>query len=607
MYVKRRYICSWFFGKFLLLNLGLFAVTSISLSARSQNIPTDVPNPVTPLPSQPEAPKPLLSPEELLQISPSAPIPPQINIPGNLVVERFDFVGNTEGVFSQVKLREELKDFTSSRNNQIPITFAQLLQAASKITNLYIQEGYVTSGAYIPAQTLTGCFLKPEQTPKNCFVKIQIVEGSLQEIRIVREQKSKRDLNDNYVRSRLDLATAKPLNVRRLQEALQLLQLNPLIAKVSAKLSAGTTVGKNLLEVEIKEADSFSTRIIVDNSRNPSVGSFRRGLEIAEANLTGLGDNLKIAYDNTNGSNAIDTTYSIPINPHNGTISFSYGDTQSNIIEPPFDDLDIDANSRNMEITLRQPIVQNANQKFTQELALGLTLARRESNTSISGVDFPISLGADTQGNTRISAIRFFQDWKRSSAEQVFLARSQFSLGVGAFNATINDKAPDSRFLAWRGQLLWLRLLGSQTSNQGLTPKLLLRSDVQLATRTLLPLEQFTLGGIFSVRGYRQDALFSDNGVFVSADLQLPIYSTNNGKNVLQIIPFVDIGTVWNSSSRNSPNTNTLASVGLGLQWQMGERFTARFDYGIPLVDIESRERTWQEKGAYFSMQYNPF
>jgi len=49
--------------------------------------------------------------------------------------------------------------------------------------------------------------------------------------------------------------------------------------------------------------------------------------------------------------------------------------------------------------------------------------------------------------------------------------------------------------------------------------------------------------------------------------------------------PFVDVGTTWNSFGR--VQTNTLASVGLGLRWQQGDRFTARLDWGIPLVEVD--------------------
>jgi hemolysin activation/secretion protein len=35
-----------------------------------------------------------------------------------------------------------------------------------------------------------------------------------------------------------------------------------------------------------------------------------------------------------------------------------------------------------------------------------------------------------------------------------------------------------------------------------------------------------------------------------------------------------------------------LVSVGLGLRLQLSDRFTARLDWGIPLVDLSTRQRT---------------
>jgi hemolysin activation/secretion protein len=106
------------------------------------------------------------------------------------------------------------------------------------------------------------------------------------------------------------------------------------------------------------------------------------------------------------------------------------------------------------------------------------------------------------------------------------------------------------------------------------------------------------------VRGYRQDALLTDNGAFASAELRVPVYRDESG--VLQLTPFVDAGTVWNSGGKDSPNPNTLVGAGVGLRWQSGNRFSARLDYSIPLVNVESEKRTWQENGLYFSVEYNP-
>ncbi|MEI2577446.1 POTRA domain-containing protein, partial [Scytonema sp. PRP1] len=128
-----------------------------------------------------------------------------------------------------------------------PITFDQLLQAANKVTELYPKKGYITSGAYIPSQEI-----------QSGTVKIQVLEGRLEEIKV---NIAKGRLNPNYVRSRIALAASKPLNINRLQEALQLLQLNPLIESLDAELTAGTKPGADSLEVTVKGSENVCHRI----------------------------------------------------------------------------------------------------------------------------------------------------------------------------------------------------------------------------------------------------------------------------------------------------------------------------------------------------------
>jgi hemolysin activation/secretion protein len=544
-----------------------------------QDVQPPVPSPLPP----PEVPQPLPPPAELFP--PSVPTPtPEEPLPGNfpqtIVVERFEVVGST--VFSPEELALATAEFTKR-----PISLTEVYQARSKITDLYVQNGYITSGAYIPPQTI-----------QSGVVKIQVVEGKLEDIQIT----GNRRLNANYVRSRLAIATSAPLNRQRLLEALQLLQLNPLIQNVSAELSAGSRSGVSLLEVKISEAKTFSSQIVLDNGRAPSVGSFRRRLQLNEANLLGLGDALSLGYTNTDGSNSFDASYTLPLNARNGTLSLNYGITSSNVIEPPFDFLDIESASRYYELTFRQPIVQTP----TQDFALGLTASRRESDISWRpefGPPSVLSPGSDEQGRTRVSALRFFQEWTSRNSREVIALRSQFNLGLDVLNPTINQIAPDSRFFSWQGQAQWARLLAPETL-------LLLRLNTQLASTTLLPIEQIGLGGQDSVRGYRQDYLLTDNGTFVSAEVQVPILRLPQIDSTLQVIPFVDFGVGWNSSGRENPENpdpNTLAAVGLGLRWSQGDRFTLRLDWGIPLVSVDSNDRTLQENGLYFSLFYNPF
>jgi len=78
------------------------------------------------------------------------------------------------------------------------------------VAQLYIDQGYITSGALIPPQTFRGG-----------VVRIQVVEGRVEVIGVT----GTRRLSRRYVRSRLRRATSKPLNRNCLLEALQLLLL----------------------------------------------------------------------------------------------------------------------------------------------------------------------------------------------------------------------------------------------------------------------------------------------------------------------------------------------------------------------------------------------
>lgn len=546
------------------------------------------PSPASPLPPRPTLPPPAppLPPEVLPQPAPPAPtleVPPRVSppgqlvpgaVPGTIVVQQFDVVGST--VFSAAELATITAPFTNR-----PITFAELIQVQEAITKRYVDRGYLTSGAIIPPQTL-----------EQGVVLVQIVEGEIEEIRVT----GTRRLNPNYVRSRLAIGAKQPLNQRQLLAALQLLQLNPLIQSISAELASGTRFGANFLDVRVTEANTFTAQVELDNNRSPAVGSLRRGARISEANLLGQGDSLQVGYANTDGSNVIDFAYAYPVNARNGTVSVDFQKSFNRIITEPFEPLEIRANSYNINLSFRQPIIETP----SRLVALGVSAYRRESQTSILDVPLKLSAGADEKGNTRISSVRFFQEWVERGSQFVLAARSEFNFGVGAFNAELDSPPPNGRFVQWRGQLQWVRQFAPDTL-------LVMRSDVQLSDRAVTAFDQFSIGGQNSVRGYRQDFLLADNGVLASAEFRYPVWRFKPGWGVIQVVPFVDLGNVWNSSAQAQPDPHFLASVGLGLRWQQSNRFSFRLDWGIPLIAVDSAKNTWQEKGLTFSLIYNLF
>jgi hemolysin activation/secretion protein len=572
------------FNYFYPIAIALISIYPSLVSAQTPTLPA--PDFQRPAPTPSEPPQPILPPlQEILPVTPTPNLPNQIppvsEFPEKITVQRFEVNGST--VFSAT----ELSKITAPLTNK-PIDFAQLLQVANDITQLYTSKGYVNSGAYIPGDQSFG--------KEGAVVKIAIVEGSVEDIVITGNQR----LDPNYIKSRIALGAGKPLKIDRLIERLQILQQDPLIKSLATELTAGKTPGTSVIQIKVAENPTWIAGVTIANNRTPSIGEIQALFNITQTNLTGLGDGLNLSYGKSEGSNSLDLNYNLPVNPNNGTVRLQYSTSNSRVVESPFDRLDINGTAQDIALSYRQPLLQTPSQEF----ALGVTLNHRVTDTgylrAVIGdrIGYP-SPGANANGVTRLTAIRFSQDYVTRDTQQVFAARSQVSVGINALNSTNNSSSPDGKFLTWRGQAQYVRALAPNSI-------FLAKVESQLADRPLVPLEQIGFGGQDTVRGYRQDLLLGDNGVLASIEARFPLFSTPDRSQLLQIAPFFDMAWIGNKPGNTpSPRVNTIASTGVGLRYQTGDNFSAKLDYGIPFTAIEGGRRTGQEKGFYFSLNYN--
>lgn len=542
----------------------------ITLPANTPDtIEQTLPNPsdlTPPLPT--ESPTP--PPEPSLQ-TPPIPQPPEVTSPSTA---RFPI--KTIEVLGSTVLDDKIAALIQPLENQ-DVTFEDLINLRSAITQLYIDNGYITSGAFLPNN----------QALSSGIVKIQVVEGELEQIKITGLKR----LQEGYVRRRLELAVTQPLNRQQLEEALQLLQLDPLLEQVNAELTVGSTPGRNTLLVNVTEARAFYAGVAVDNSRAPSIGSLQGTVLATHDNLVGFGDRFSAEYGITEGLNLYNLNYTIPLNAHNGTLSLGYNNGDSRIIADQFQELDLRSETHTISASFRQPIVRSPQ----TEVALGLGFDRRHSQTFIlDDIPFSFSIGPE-EGEANVTVVRFSQDWVNRGATRVLAARSQFSLGLDAFDATINDTGTDGEFFSWLGQFQWVQRLSP-------TIILLTRINAQLTPDSLLPLERFSMGGVATVRGYQQNQFVADNGILGSVEVRIPL--TSDARR-LQLIPFFDIGTAWNNEGLD-PDPATIASLGLGLRWLIGSSLDLRLDYGIPLIEVNNEGNSLQENGLYFSLRYQP-
>lgn len=236
------------------------------------------------------------------------------------------FIKDIQVLGNTVLQTEINKLIQESRLKYRTATFEDLVCLRSRITNLYLENDYITSGA----------FLVNNQDLSQGIVQIQIVEGEVETIQI----SGLKRLKENYIRSRLSRAASKPLNRASLERELQLLVLNPLIANVNAELTAGKQAGSNILLLELREADAFSTVLAIDNYRSPQIGEIQGTINLTHNNLLGFGDRINAQYGITEGLNILNSSYAIPLNNYDGTLILGYDNSDSDIVEEQFRDLD---------------------------------------------------------------------------------------------------------------------------------------------------------------------------------------------------------------------------------------------------------------------------
>ncbi len=489
--------------------------------------------------------------------------------------------GNT--VFTEAEIDQVTKPFKGRT-----LTTDDLERLRLALTLLYVNRGYITSGAIIPDQDVT-----------LGVITYHIVEGTVARIDV----EGTAWFRDGYLRDRVKLGIKTPFAITPLQERLQLLQQDQRLERINAELRPGDRRGESVLNLRVKEASPWKAWLDFNNHQTPVVGAERGLATIAHQNVTGHGDAFSFTYGRSRGVNPIiDTSYTIPVNRYDTTLSAYYRRNDFLVVDQSFRFLDLKADAEIFGITLRQPLYKT----LTDEFAVAITGERLYNKVTSAfdqaGLPSLFIPGSSDTGVNTVSALRFIQEYVHRTSNSVIAVRSRFSIGLDVIGATNNSgPLPDSQFFSWLGQVQGLRRLDDWGGLQ-----LLGQMSLQLANDRLFPLEQVPVGGRFSVRGYRENTLIRDNAFLASIESRIPLLAFPSGEPRLQFAQFADVGRAWNAKG-GTPDPQTLASVGLGVRWSLLPQERARVElyWGQPLNHVPHPPGNLQDHGIHlqFVMQ----
>jgi len=490
------------------------------------------------------------------------------------------------------------------------VTSAELQELRLELSNLYLEDQYVSSGVILPDQSVS-----------DGVIYYQAIEGELSRIEIEGDP----HISDRYLEKRLARHIEYPVKIADVQYALQYLQNDSNILRLDASLAPGDELGDSVLRVSVDEPTRFEFGVGTNNHRATSTGETEANMYWRSRNWAGIGEVINVVTGVSDGADNTSVSFSIPISPRNTSLQIYAGDSDSSIVEARLRDLNIESVTETRGIQVSHPFVD----RLDKTLTISLGYESRHSESTLGGIPFSLSPGAiDGVAETNVGVLSF--DWTGRGDDHVLATRVTLRHGDDYQDATIftppaqdqeflppfNPTGADGRFDLVRTQFLFLRRMGRNGRSQ-----FVVRSSGQFSSDPLMSIEKLAIGGVNTVRGYPENFWVRDNGVAASIEFRLPLTGSGdaNGPGSLSLVPFIDYGRAWDevdtdtiSPVRDTSKANSITSAGLGIVWASRRGLRAELfwgaeineDLGAGVDPRDSRESNLQDDGIHFSLSY---
>lgn len=244
---------------------------------------------------------------------------------------------------------EEIAAVTSSYEGR-NVTNAELQELRLALSNLYLENNYVSSGV-----------LLPDQSVENGIIYYQAVEGVLSRIEVTGDPV----ISKGYIQSRMRRQIQEPVSIDNIQYALQYLQNDPNISRLDAKLAPGDSPGQSVLLVEVDEPTRFEFGTGFSNHRATSTGEEEGTVYLRTRNLTTFGEVMTFSTSVSDGADNKSLGIAVPITRRNTSLQIYASDSDSAIIESRFLSLDIESITETRGIRLTHPFIDKLNRTFS--------------------------------------------------------------------------------------------------------------------------------------------------------------------------------------------------------------------------------------------------
>ena len=435
---------------------------------------------------------------------------------------------------------------------QREINIQELQTIVGKMNELYKSKNYITAKAMLPQQTI-----------KDGVVRIQLVEGHIGQLLLSGNHYTR----DTFFLDRLNLVNGDLVRLDSLEQ--QLTNFNMISdVRIRAELKPGPTFGMTDIVLIAQEPANEQFLFFSDNAGSKTTGQYRLGFSWINRSLTGNRDTLSLMPVWSKGTASGSFAYSVPVKD-GGQLAISYDKNRISILSGSYAHLNIEGYSSDLGLSYSWP--QSVRLGFKSEHSFQLHSKNSETlfdGSKILDTDVKTAVyGYTLQANSNKKAVYVRHDVARGYGDSIGQRQHFIKYSLSA----VRQQALSD------GMSLTLRLSGQVTPDKNLPT-----------------VEQFSLGGVSSVRGYANGLLMGDKGYLLSAEWSKPLSEKTTG------LIFIDHGGafLFKGNNQSIDSNDFLTSFGVGVTLKVSPENVVKLALGLPLQHQDKNSPrlhfTWQ-------------
>lgn len=501
---------------------------------------------------------------------------PTVDADGNLIFEikAFEIVGNT--VLDPNLLQNTLKPFTGKAK-----TTQDVEKARTTLERFYHQQGYVTVLVNIP-----------EQGVETGTVQLEVIESRIRRVRITGNrfftmQKIRRELPS--------FKTGNILYLPKLQAELAMLNRNPDI-KVAPVLAPGKELGTIDVELKVKDKPPLHGSLEFNNRSSHNTTPYRLTARIGYENLWQKEHAFALQYqtspEDTDEVTAIVGSYVLPAPwSRNQMLAFYALQSDSEVAA----DEDFNTIGEGQVAGVRHITPLPSIDRYTHSFTLCLDYKDFEDELEFSNED-------EEALSTSVMYMPFSTIYNSSWTHHSGITRFRGGLNI-LFRelVTDEDEIEDKRYKA-RGNYLYVTGGIERIQKLPYDFSTLLKIDGQYAEESLISNEQYTAGGLLSVRGYKEAEAAGDKAFHSTLEI---IYNFEGSRFKLGdwwgISPFIFYDYAYlikEDILSGEDGTSLLMGAGAGVRGYLTKYLDYEFVWGRALQRTEETE--YEDDRYYF-------